>query len=139
MQSENGMPEVKTKPNDAADPWGDLVVSILSVNRYSLERTYSFCDHLRQNGLLDPSQLASLEPGEIANKLVSAGYNRGAFMTNLFASRLSSLGAHVEHRGVMVCTEIISSTDRRTIQEFLLQVNGIGSKVIENFFFLRGI
>ena len=102
MQSENVMPEVKTKPNEAADPWGDLVVSILAVNRYSLERTYSFCDHLRQNGLLDPSQLASLEPGEIANKLVSAGYNRGAFMTNLFASRLSSLGAHVELRGVAV-------------------------------------
>jgi hypothetical protein len=132
------MPELSGKAVDN-DPWGDLVVSILAVNRYPLERTYSSLDLFRQKGLADPMQLARLRPEDIADRLASAGYNRGRFMTSLFALRLCSLGVVAEKRGTEVCTKIISSTDREAIKELLFAVNGVGPRVLANFFILRGI
>jgi hypothetical protein len=121
------------------DLWGDLVVSILSVNRYSLERTYSSFECLREQGLVDPNQLVWLGPAEIVARLKSAGYDRGPFMTNLFALRVCNLGMLIELRGVETCTKILSSADKTAIKELLLAVNEIGPKVIENFVFLRNI
>jgi hypothetical protein len=132
------MPEPGGKPAHN-EPWGDLVVSILAVNRYPLERTYSSLDLFRQKGLADPKQLAHLRPEDIADRLVSAGYNRGEFMTSLFALRLCSLGVLAEKRGTEFCTKIISSADRESIKELLLAVNGVGPRVLANFFLLRGI
>ena len=109
------------------------------MNRYSLERTYSSFERLREQGLVDPNQLVCLGPGEIVARLKSAGYDRGPFMTNLFALRLCNLGMLIELRGVEACTKILSSADKTAIKELLLPVNGIGPKVIENFVFLRNI
>ena len=47
------MAETRVKANAATDdPWGDSVVSILSVNRYSLERTFHSLEYLRGQGLV---------------------------------------------------------------------------------------
>lgn len=51
-------------PSD--DPWEDLVVSMLSVNNYSIEHTYRFLEGLRQQGLFDPKKLAALDDSEAA-------------------------------------------------------------------------
>lgn len=120
------------------DPWEDLVLSILSVNQYSLERTYRSTDGLRKAELFDPRQLMLWDQSEIVERLRSAGCNRGPFMTALFAFRLYNLGVLIKHHGVELCTKIISGHDMRTIEELLLPVNGIGPKVIANFRLLRG-
>jgi hypothetical protein len=123
----------------ADDPWEDLVISILSVNQYSLERTYRSIDGLRKEGLFDPGCLLKLAQTEIVERLRSAGCDRGTFMTNLFALRLTSLGALIASRGIEDCAKVISGRDPRAIEELLLPVNGIGPKVISNFYSLREI
>jgi hypothetical protein len=128
--------ELERKPA-IDDPWEDLVVSILSVNQFSLERTYRCLDGLRDQGLLDPSELMRWGQVDIVNRLKSAGYDRGVFMTNLFGLRLCNLGTLIQRIGVDDCTKIISSRDAKSIEELLLPVNGVGPKVIANFFLLR--
>jgi hypothetical protein len=134
------MRETKLAGKPAIDnPWEDLVVSILSVNQYSLERTYPCLAGLREQGLLDPNRLMRWGQADIVNRLKSAGCDRGLFMTNLFALRLCNLGTLIQGSGVDDCTKIISSRDAKSIEELLLPVNGVGPKVIANFFLLRNI
>jgi len=123
----------------AEDAWEDLVVSILSVNNYSLEQAYRLLPGLREQGLSYPSNLIRWDLSEIGKRLVAAGYDRGSFMTNQFALRLSALGVMIESKGQEDFVRIITGEDRDAIQRLLLPVNGIGSKVIANYFQLRGI
>jgi hypothetical protein len=131
--------KVQMTKEHADNPWEDLVISILSVNQYSLEHTYRAVDSLRKEGLFDPGCLMKWDQNEIVDQLKSAGCDRGAFMTNLFALRLANLGALITSRGIERCNAIISGRDTRAIEELLLPVNGIGPKVLTNFFFLRDI
>lgn len=122
-----------------ADPWEDLVISILSVNQYSLERTYRCLEGLREQGLLDRNKLMHWGQADIVNRLKSPGCDRGLFMNNLFGLRLCNLGILIQRSGVEACTKIISSRDVKFIEELLLPVNGVGPKVIANFCLLRNI
>ncbi len=124
---------------DQDSPWEDLVVSILSVNQYSLEKTYAVLFLLRQSGLLSPENLSRWELEEIVAGLKAAGCDRGPFMTQLFAVRLACLGVAIESRGIAVCRGIILSNDPAAIGNLLLPIKGIGPKVLRNFFMLRGI
>jgi hypothetical protein len=126
-------------PLDLDSLWEDLFVSVLSVNQYSLERTYAALPLLRGSGLLSPENLCKFELGEIISRLKAADCDRGKFMTNLFATRLSNLGMMIESRGIAQCRRILSSNDPAAIRSLLLPVNGIGPKVLANFFMLRGI
>src|ERR1035438_7854416 len=92
---------------DQKSPWEDLVVSILSVNQYSLEKTYAVAPLLRQGGLLSPENLSRWELEEIVARLKATGCDRGRFMTKLFAVRLASLGMAVESRGIAICGRIL--------------------------------
>jgi hypothetical protein len=127
------------RPPTADDPWEDLVVSVLAVNQYSLDKTYAFICGLRETGLVNPKNLGSWGLETIISRLKSAGCDRGSFMTTLFASRLSSLGVAVNSHGTATCTQILLSKDRDEISSLLLPISGIGPKVIHNFCLLRGI
>ena len=121
------------------NPWEDLVLSILSVNQYSLEKTYSHIEGLRQEGLVEPENLKSWTREQIALRLRRAGFDRGFFMTDLFADRLASLGSFVSSRGIEGCEIVLTSTDLSNIAALLMPVKGIGPKVLENFFVMRGM
>jgi hypothetical protein len=134
------MPEMQHSTRKRVDnPWEDLVVSILSVNQYSLERTYLSIEGLRREGLFDPQHLMSWSQSEILERLKAAGCDRGPFMTSLFALRLSNLGVLIESKGIDACGKVISGRDTRAIEELLLPVNGIGPKVIANFYILHEV
>ena len=126
-----------TKPSD--DVWGDLIVSILSVNQYTLDRTYQVLDGLRAAGLFDPKNLVKWDKTECIERLKSAGCDRGGFMTNLFAARLASLGQFLSGTGISEVARILQSHNKATIEAALLPVNGIGPKVIANYCLLREI
>lgn len=121
------------------DAWLDLVVSILAVNQYSIEKTYEGIDGLREHHVCDPLKLAHWDHAQIIQQLKLAGYDRGEFMTNLFALRLGALGAYIRQHGVEASSDAISSRDRIAVERFLSPVNGVGPKVLKNFFMLRGI
>jgi hypothetical protein len=119
--------------------WEDVVVSILSVNRYSLEKTYSLIGSLREEGLCDPQNLIKWDEAEISKRLFKAGYKRGPFMTGLFASRLSGVGEFINEVGLNIIEKTILSGRKSEIERLLMQVPGIGPVVLDNVFLLRGI
>lgn len=120
----------------ATDIWEDLIIAILSVNNYSLEKTYSAMQSLRHEGVFDPNNLASWTLEEIATRLRRGGYDRGEYLTKLFASRLMSLGMFVEHVGVEECERILTSGDNTKIGHFLQPIKGVGPQVVTNLLLL---
>ena len=119
------------------DPWGDLVVSILSVNRFPLDRAYALLERLRAEQLTDPEELSKRSAPELYAKLIAAGYDRGEYMTYLFAERLSCLGAFAKQHGITEFEKIMVSQDVAALHKLLLSVSGIGPVVIQNFRVLR--
>jgi hypothetical protein len=117
--------------------WEDLVLAILSVNQYSLEKTYLAVETLRREGLFKPQNLAQWTSKEIGARLRNGGYDRGGFMTWLFADRLESLGKFVDSVGVEACEKVLLRGEANEVKRFLQPVNGIGPKVLANFFVLR--
>ncbi|MFZ1084396.1 MAG: hypothetical protein WAN35_05490 [Terracidiphilus sp.] len=132
-------PDELPLPESEDSAWEDLVVSILAVNQYSLEKTYACKEGLQAQVLTAPATLLELAPAEIERRLKAGGCDRGAFMTNLFAKRLAALGAHVRAVGIEQSTSILAGKSRQKIEQFLEPVNGIGPVVLRNFFLLRGI
>jgi len=120
-----------------ADVWEDLVLSILSVNGYSLEKTYSVADQLRKERLFDPEKLGLWTPQEIAIRLRRGGYDRGEFLTTLLAIRLAALGVFVERVGEEEAEQILMNGNTTEIREFLQPVKGVGPHVLGNFAVLR--
>jgi hypothetical protein len=107
-------------PNEIDPLWEDLILAILSVNRYSLEKIY-----------------LAWTPEEIGIRLRRGGYDRGDFMTNLFANRLASLGAFIKSTGVKECERILRKGKTSEINQFLQPIKGIGPQVLINFLLLR--
>jgi endonuclease III-like uncharacterized protein len=130
---------VQHPPKTQDNPWEDLVISILSVNQYSLEKAYVQAPLLRENGLFSPENLSKWDIEEIAARLRSSGYDRGSFMTNLFAVRLACLGVAAISSGLPESGRILLSNEPKAIRSFLLPIKGIGPQVLQNFFLLREI
>ena len=121
-----------------SDPWADVVIAMLSVNNYPLDKTFSLFDQLRANRLFDPSFLAASDAAELARRLGAAGYDRGTTMTEIFADRLLALGHLAESLRIDACTRILTKGSRDEVSSLLGSVKGVGPKVLENFFVLRG-
>jgi hypothetical protein len=128
---------ISTRAGDD-DVWEDLVISVLSVNNYTLENIYLALDGLKSEGLFDPDNLGNWSLEEIARRLHKAGYRRGPFMTNIFAERLAALGRLAADQGADECREVLGGTDTSRIRHMLSQVKGVGPRVLSNFFVLRG-
>src|SRR5262245_22404361 len=75
--------------------WEDLVLAMLAVSLYPLERVLMLRDEMRQRGLLDPSKLARYDVGELTMELKRGGYDRGR-LTSMYADRLVSLGKQAD-------------------------------------------
>ena len=123
----------------ADSPWQDLVIAILAVNQYSLEKTYPLVASLDKTGLFDPTVLRNLDCAQIEDCLRKGGCDRGSFMTALFSRRLAALGDFIRRQGLAARDQALVSGDPGTIEAFLIGVYGIGPKVIGNYLFLRGL
>lgn len=119
-----------------SSPWPDLVVAMLSVNNYPLEKTFSIYQGLDANGLFDPRNITGWDQKEIARRLRESGYDRGATLNALFADRILSLRSLTAN--VDVSEVILARGSKEEVAELLKQVRGIGPRVLENFFLLRG-
>lgn len=126
------------QPSDS-NVWEDLVVSILSVNQYSLSNTYKSLESLEAVGLFDPNNLASWSVDEIEAKLKQGGCDRGTFMTGLFAARIHGLGNLLSEKGIKECKAVLAGDKKKDIENLLLPVKGIGPRVLQNYISLRNL
>jgi hypothetical protein len=130
---------VQRVTSNLPEVWEELIVSMLAVNNRSLEKTYATLPLLRKAGVVEPGNLTKWAVEEVVARLKTAGLDWGSFMTELFARRLVSLGVTIKSNGVAASGEVLMAKDPDAIRNLLLRVNGIGPKVLQNFFLLRGI
>ena len=86
--------QVDSARSEVDNPWEDLVVSLLSVNNRSVESTYAHISSLRKQGLFELKNLARWDHDTISKRLQAGGYDRGSFMTDLFAGDSLTGEAH---------------------------------------------
>ena len=117
----------------------DLVVAVLAVNRWSLERSFALLDGLRAEGLVDFNILVALPPAEVQLRLVRAGYGRGEYLVSLLAARLQSVaqGLPVERLNKLIECERMGQI--KSVDAILLSLNGIGPTVLTNYKRLRSL
>jgi hypothetical protein len=118
--------EHEQSDKESLNPWEDLILSILAVNNYSLEKVYALAGSFRREGLLDIRNLGKWEEADIAVRLGKAGYDRGLFMTDLFSKRLAALGRFAASRGLSDCERVLYSKDPSSIQQLFQNTKGIG-------------
>lgn len=118
--------------------WHDLVVSMLAVYNYTLEKVDAYSDGLEKQGLFEPDKIQKMSHEDIFAALEKAGYRRGN-LNSIFTERLQSLGENVNHSGKSHCESILKGKDKQAITNLLHPINGVGPKVIDNYFELRGI
>jgi hypothetical protein len=132
------MADIPSKSSQVDEILQDLVVSVLAVNNYSLEKAYRLCGRLQELGLLDVSALAGspLGAGEIRSKLIEAGYARGEYIETLISQRIERIFGAIKQRG---STEYLLSLDCGSdlVAQRLSGLYGIGPRVISNFIYLR--
>jgi hypothetical protein len=119
-----------------ANPWPDLIMAMLAVNRFSLDKVFALFEALDAGHLFDPESLVRWDCGEIARELKRAGYDRGPVLTTILAERLWSLRAL--GKDVTVSERILASGSKQDVKALLECVSGVGPIVLENFLLLRG-
>jgi endonuclease III-like uncharacterized protein len=116
----------------------DLIISILSVNNVSIDKTYSHIESMRKEGIFDPLKLSKLSIEDIGNNLKKAGYDRGG-VNYIIAERLLDLGKKILSEGQDNFEKNLSDKNKSSLKDFLLSLRGVGNKVVDNFFVLRDL
>ena len=75
---------------DKGDIFTDLVLALLAVNKWTLERVGSILPQLEEAGLTNPETVASLDFPTVFERVKEAGYQRGDYIISLIADRLLS-------------------------------------------------
>ena len=112
-----------------------LAISILSVNSYPLERVWPLRDSLRRHDLFSPEVVAKWDHKTAITQLVSSGYDRGATMNSIFASRLQELA--LQRDALNEIWQLVNAGANEQASQKLLQLRGVGPAVLRNFWALQ--
>ena len=115
----------------------DLVIAILAVNNYPLDKAFGLRDKLLAAGWFDPAKVARLSHDEAIARLTAAGYDRGPTMNSIFASRLQELGQYVVREGLDALKAAVAAKDQAVAGSILKHMHGVGPVVIGNFWTLQ--
>jgi endonuclease III-like uncharacterized protein len=118
------------------DVWEDIVLAMLAVYQYPIDRIETKRDAMRRADLFDPRKLASSSIKVLTEELRTAGYDRGG-LTWQYADRLISLGKHVARCDSEELQRLLRAGGVEEIRRVLLPIYGVGPKVVENFGELR--
>lgn len=115
-----------------------LVVALLSVGGYPLQRTWDRLEKLQKEGLTDPAVMSALDEAETVRRLARAGYDRGPDVTTSMARRLIAVHGAIRE-GILERTLVcLASKKPNEARALLCNVKGIGPAVFENFAALEG-
>ncbi len=123
----------------SADQFTDLVMAILAVNGWNLEKVGALLPAMKKEGLTNPSIIANRSYGENARSLESAGYSRGEYMVSMLTDRIiSAAQTWVNSNLEVLLPEAEQQRNRNQITELLSPIKGVGKMVISNYLLLRG-
>jgi endonuclease III-like uncharacterized protein len=120
--------------------FADLVIAMLAVNGWHLDKVGDLMNSLEQNGLTNPNTVASRAFTENAKCLESAGYSRGDYMVSMLTERIESAAQYfINHDNITKLADVEASRDLKRLRECLEPIKGVGKMVIENYALLRGL
>ncbi len=119
----------------AGRSWEDLILSMLAVSQYPIERVVALRERLRKAGLLDPANLADWGVKQVGAELHASGYDRGQ-LTLMYADRLVSLGKIFKSEGAR-CETILREGSDDEVRALIAPWHGIGPTVLSTFLNLR--
>jgi hypothetical protein len=112
----------------------EIVVALLAVNNYPLEKAWKLLPGLRAAGLTDPKRVP-MDIGECTVALAAAGYDRG-LLTEMFAERIQQLMAMVERGALAGLDDLIDAKKKTEAQALVTTVKGVGPRVAETAWLL---
>ena len=115
----------------------DLLVALLSVNLWSVEKVYGLVDRFRDAGLFDFDSVANLDNAELTRRLGTSGYDRGTYLTPMMASRVGSAASVLKGGTVQKLAGFIESGDTDSAEGILRRIQGVGPYVLRNFWLLQ--
>jgi hypothetical protein len=121
-----------------SEPVVHLMVAVLAVGGYSLQRAWNLLPSLQKEGLTDSKAVEDYDEAEIVRRLSRSGYDRGPIVTASMAKRLMALHTAVRN-GVLAQTVRLLREDRvKDAEKVLRTVKGVGPVVFNQFAVLEG-
>jgi hypothetical protein len=114
-----------------------VVIAMLAVGGYSLQRVWDIQASLEKEGLIDPKAVEKLNEAEVVRRLVNSGYDRGPIVTTSMAQRLMALHRAVRSGVLMQTCRLIQEGRLKDAETMLCGVKGIGPSVFKQFMLLR--
>jgi hypothetical protein len=111
----------------------DLVIAMLSVGGYALERVWEIRTNLEREGLLDSGVVEALDEAELVRRLTVSGYDRGPIVTTSMANRLIALHAAVRNGILAEASRLMQERRTKDAEALLCTVKGIGPMVFRQF------
>jgi len=110
-----------------------LIVAMLAVGGFPLERAWALLPKLRQSGLTTPATALALDERELIRRLALSGYDRGPVVTTSLARRI--MAAHVAtEKGVLATTvRLMREGNVEQAEKTLREVKGVGPTVFRTF------
>ena len=108
-----------------------LLMAILAVNNYSLEKAWKLLPRMRELGLTDPARVVAMDMPAAIEALTAAGYDRKN-LTWMFAERVKALMAAVHDGRLDDLARAVAARDERAAAELLGEVRGVGPRVVDN-------
>lgn len=121
--------EPKSIPEEAVR---NLMVALLDVNSYPIEKVVSCSQELEEEGIFDPEQVSRWTEEDAVRRLARAGYNRGPFMTAFLAERLLSVSRFLQEGGRSVFKRACETRRVEEVAGALKGVRGVGPAVLRN-------
>ncbi len=115
-----------------------LVVALLAVGGYSLQRAWDLLPALQREHLADAKAAEELDEAEVVRRLARAGYDRGASVTTSMAKRLMAVHAAVRDGVLAQASRLMRDGRLQDAERVLCQVSGIGPTVFKHFAVLEG-
>jgi hypothetical protein len=114
-----------------------LLVALLAVNNWTVERVWNMRDSLRETGLTDLRVLSALSTEDVVARLVRAGHNRGDYMNSLMAERVQSMAEAFNPEALAELERHLHEDNRVAVDAILTRIRGVGPTVLRNFWVLR--
>lgn len=103
----------------------DLVVALITVNQYPVDRAVALMPAFGEHGLLNPSVVACMGQEQIVEGMKDAGYARGGYLP-IVSHRLIQLMKAVESGALDSLPTFAASNDRAGFVAKLRDLHGFG-------------
>jgi 3-methyladenine DNA glycosylase/8-oxoguanine DNA glycosylase len=117
----------------------DVIVSVLAVQNFSIERAFGLLDGLEAQGFFDFPTVANWSEAEALQRLEAAGLSRGPHFNQIFAKRIRSIAGALGTAGLADLLRLEREQNVKAIEDKLMDLWGVGPAVVWNYKVLRSL